>query len=123
MLMRLHPWRTWIVGALAVLALVWIVETSPTFKDCTNQNKTEVSEQTLHQRTSDFFVALSRRQDCLWVLVHKNEGAITALATLLIALFTLTLWRATDKMWKASQDQIELSRNIFVATERPWVGP
>ena len=123
MLKRLHPWRAWIVGALALLALVWIVETSQTFKGCINQSKTEAGEQTLYQRASSFFVILSRRQDCLGVFVHKNEGAITALATLLIAIFTLTLWRATDKMWKASQDQIELSRDVFVATERPWVGP
>jgi hypothetical protein len=117
MLMRLHPWRAWIVGALALLALVWIVETSQAFKDCINQSKTEAGEQTLYQRASNFFVILGRRQDCLGVFVHKNEGAITVLATLLIAIFTLTLWRSTDKMWKASQDQIEVAEETLEALE------
>src|SRR5260370_34641400 len=98
MLKRLHPWRAWIVGALALLALVWIVETSQTFKGCINQSKTEAGEKTLYQRASSFFVILSRRQDCLWVLVHKNEDAITALATLFIAIFTITLWHPTAKL-------------------------
>jgi hypothetical protein len=43
------------------------------------------------------------------VLILDRYGAlITALATIAIASFTYTLWRATDRLWKAGEKQIEL---------------
>jgi hypothetical protein len=43
------------------------------------------------------------------VLILDRYGAlITALATIAIASFTFTLWRATDRLWKAGERQIEL---------------
>jgi hypothetical protein len=38
----------------------------------------------------------------------------TALATIAIACFTLTLWLSTNKLWKAGEKQL-------IATQRPWV--
>lgn len=45
--------------------------------------------------------------------------AISALATIYIAWFTLELRHSTDKLWDASQEQTKLARNEFLATHRP----
>jgi len=43
---------------------------------------------------------------CEGEFIRKNDGVITSIATIFIALFTLTLWRSTDKLWKAGELQI-----------------
>jgi hypothetical protein len=45
-------------------------------------------------------------------LITDEHDALTALGTLVIALFTFTLWRATDRLWKAGERQLELTRAI-----------
>lgn len=39
------------------------------------------------------------------------DAAITALGTVVIAIFTMTLWWSTNKMWKAGEKQIGVARN------------
>lgn len=39
--------------------------------------------------------------------VDRRHDFVTAAATLVIAFFTFTLWRATDKMWDAGERQLE----------------
>jgi hypothetical protein len=40
----------------------------------------------------------------------QKDCATTALATLAIAAFTWTLWRATDKLWRAGENRFEFAR-------------
>jgi hypothetical protein len=46
------------------------------------------------------------------VWIEANSDFITAAATVAIAFFTLTLWRATPKLWKIAQEQ---SRDIKIS--------
>jgi hypothetical protein len=47
--------------------------------------------------------------------LDKHDGAITALATAIIAVLTWRLWVTSDDQWGTMQRQLDLS-------ERPWVG-
>jgi hypothetical protein len=47
------------------------------------------------------------------------EPVFVGLGTLAIAAFTYTLWRSHDKLWKATRETIELTRQAFFATHRP----
>jgi len=47
--------------------------------------------------------------------IEANDKGIVAIATLVIALFTVTLWFSTHKMWQASQEQLRHSER---ATEQ-----
>jgi hypothetical protein len=40
--------------------------------------------------------------------IDAKHDFVTAAATLIVALFTFTLWRATDKLWRAGEDQMAL---------------
>jgi len=51
--------------------------------------------------------------------LEAHNGAITAVATLAIATFTLTLWIATRDLWNAGKDQLKLVRDEFISTHRP----
>lgn len=53
--------------------------------------------------------------------IDRRHDFVTAAATIVIALFTATLWRATDRLWKEGIAAREHAKDIFVATERPWL--
>jgi hypothetical protein len=57
-------------------------------------------------RPALFFAALEFSQ--------KYGEAITALGTLAIAGFTLTLWRSTDRLWSSSEKSLRLTQRAFV---------
>jgi hypothetical protein len=50
----------------------------------------------------------------IFSFVNSNNGAITALATVVIAAFTITLWVATSR-------QAELTRDALIANKRAFV--
>ena len=50
--------------------------------------------------------------------LDKMGGAITALATIAIAIFTFTLKRATDKLWDAGERQLNLLAETSAAQSR-----
>jgi hypothetical protein len=81
---KIRNWPLWALIFLCVVGPVWMVETSTSFKDCLAEGHNLIGEPFLH--------LLGRRKGCLSVFVDQNEGVITALATLMIAVFTLTLW-------------------------------
>src|SRR5262249_15837506 len=48
-------------------------------------------------------------------ILNENAPAIGALATIAIAAFTWTLWRATDKLWQAGEKQIAVAQKTAEA--------
>lgn len=48
-------------------------------------------------------------------------AAITALATIAIAWFTLTLRAATDRLWSAGKDQLRVAERTLTELERPYM--
>lgn len=50
-----------------------------------------------------------------------NAAIITAIATAAIAAFTFTLWKSNEKMWSITRDSIDIARDDFNATHRPWI--
>jgi hypothetical protein len=57
--------------------------------------------------------------DWLSQFVSGHHDDITALATVAIAAFTLTLWRATTKQARLTRASIDLARQEFLSSHRP----
>jgi hypothetical protein len=60
----------------------------------------------------------------LWAVIdflEKYNGAVTAIATVFIGVFTYVLARVTNRQAKLTREGIELTRKEFVATHRPRV--
>jgi hypothetical protein len=53
--------------------------------------------------------------ECEGEFFAQNNGVITAAATVFIALFTLALWRSTDRLWGASERQTRIARRSSMA--------
>ncbi|WP_156824735.1 hypothetical protein [Methylocystis rosea] len=57
--------------------------------------------------------------------VESHNGAITAIASIAVAVFTWTLWQSSEKMWivtKIAADAAELSAKAAIGVELPILG-
>ncbi len=94
--------------ALGLFAACLVI--TPSHKECAAKNYHEDAQKPESQRQGAVAIFLL----CEGEALDKNEGVITALGTLLIAAFTLTLWLVTGKA-------VALSREEFAATHRPQI--
>jgi hypothetical protein len=118
---RLKTGSAWICGAAAVVAIVWIVESSQSFQSCIKDAQYEKGEQSLQKILTDLSILIRWQKDCLGVFIDQNDGTITALATFLIALFTLTLWQSTNKLWDGAEKERKLSEDTAKRQLRAYV--
>jgi hypothetical protein len=95
------------ITILVLLAMFVAVErtSSPLFKECLGKHQ---------DSTSSVRVSLKAYVECTGDFLDKNNGSVTALATIVIAAFTATLWRTTTA-------QFELAREAFIADKRAFV--
>jgi hypothetical protein len=116
MLKRAAKSGLYVAAVFAVSA--WIVGTSDAFHDCVHKHKNDNAYQALH-KSSPIVVRAVVRADlsayCAGNSADRNSGPLTLLATGLIALFTFTLWRSTDKLWEASERQLRVTRQSVFA--------
>lgn len=86
----------------------WLVTLAPTYQFCIAKEYQPYSygkSYDLQYRTGAFFI-------CEAETLNANTGALTALATIAIAVFTLTLWVVTG-------ESVRLARDEFSASHRP----
>lgn len=84
-------WPLWLLIFLGLAGLVLIVEFSTTFISCLDKGPGLLTKP---------LVQLESRRQCLGTFVEKNNGAITALAGVVVAIFTVTLWWSTRTQYK-----------------------
>lgn len=99
-----------IVAALAAFERAF----SPSFKSCIAKQDNQNGSNSSKEDPSGLFGSANRYIECTGDFIDKNNGSITALATIIIAAFTATLWRATTA-------QGVLAREAFIADKRAFV--
>jgi hypothetical protein len=109
-----------------VAVIAWAGTNSPSFQKC----NADYESGNPHHPTSDSDqpVASLSGSERLWrfarceaVFLDENQGLVTALATLGIAVFTLTLWLATGKQVEISARLATIAHRQFSADHRPRV--
>jgi hypothetical protein len=123
--------RLWATGIVAVGLVVWIVVSSQSFQSCINQSKDQASEQAFQKGPSDLVISLIRRINfsahCVGEFIDNNNEAITAISTLFIALFTLTLWVSTTGTLKLAREEFNSAHRPKLRVRRiepflsPWI--
>jgi hypothetical protein len=113
MLKILRTYWAAILVVLFIAGIVWIVESSQTFQDCISggQNKTN------NNATKDGVAILSTPgtyRDCLGSFVVVQNPAITALSTLVIAIFTIVLAGVTSRQAKLTKEALIADKAAFV---------
>ena len=118
---------SWFILISAVLMFVFhAVWSTSTFQQCMAEEEHGESYQQFREQPSGLVRVLSVRLAyaysdllCTGEVLHKRGEAVTAVASIAIALFTLTLKLSTDKLWKATNNALDVARREFIATHRP----
>jgi hypothetical protein len=111
--------RKWLTRALFVAAILAVLIALsffvPIYGDICSK-----SEQTGHEQCASYHIVLV----ALWhILKATNDygAAIAGLATVAVAVFTWTLYRATTEQGRMTVKSINLARDEFVSTHRPII--
>jgi hypothetical protein len=97
------------VAFLAVLMTAGVVlerTSSPFFQGCINQNEDFNIQPTAKENPTTFGVVVAIYIHCSGRFIDRHDASITALATIIIAAFTFTLWQSTEKLWRAGEKQL-----------------
>lgn len=98
--------------ALLLVVLLLIIRLIPYYGQiCEPAGEAKVANCTSYQLLP--FIVFETAQ-----FLDKMGGAITALATIAIAIFTFTLKRATDKLWDAGERQLNFLTETSAAQSR-----
>jgi hypothetical protein len=119
-------------AVLAVLLLIfagWILGTSSSYNDCKAKQTAAQSEQA-KENAPPIVLPLADKTAicarCAGHVIYEYRDAVTAVATVFIAIFTFTLWLATYRLWISGDRQIGISEQLaaiakaqHIAANRP----
>lgn len=94
--------RAWIVGVATILVFSFIIIESPKFQKCIEEINDSNPNQAAEKDPSGLPVIVCSR--CFVRTIYESEGIITALASIILAIFTYRLWWSTDKLASITSD-------------------
>jgi hypothetical protein len=101
--------------AFVLTFFVWAEnEIAQSFQTCVTEKAAKESSEHSRNQSNSVAVIIKTQALCSLRLVDAHNGFFAALAAILVAAFTFTLWIATDQLAKSGQ-------RIFEATERAFV--
>jgi hypothetical protein len=108
--------RYFLASIIILLGFLVSVErtSSPFFQSCINDQQDAKTDAPSQNKPSGYGAVFTSYIACSGRFIEGHGVGITALATIVIAAFTATLWIAT-------RQQADLTRQEFVATHRPRV--
>jgi hypothetical protein len=93
------------LAALMVAAVVLERTSSPFFQGCIIENENSNKQTAAKENPTTFGAIVATYIRCSGRFIDRHDPSITALATIIIAAFTFTLWQSTEKLWRASEKQ------------------
>ena len=84
---------------------------SPTFQQCISQDHSAKEADANQEQNPTGGTVVLNYVRCTGDFLNESEGTVTAIATIVIAAFTCTLWIATSQ-------QAQLTREAFIADKR-----
>jgi hypothetical protein len=115
-----------LVSLLLILVVAaysaWLLTNSSSLQICT-EHQTATKSQQAKENAPPIALSLTDKiaiySRCAGHVLYEYREATTAVATIFIALFTLTLWLSTSGLLKATRETIDLARAEFISTHRP----
>jgi hypothetical protein len=107
---------TFFAFLLVLLALFVAAEKkfSPFFQSC-------IGQQQMGADSNDLGAVITHYTQCTGQFVDTHGVGIAALASLVIAAFTGTLWIASSRQGQLTFESLELARKEFISTHRPLI--
>ena len=113
-----HKLRIWGLRAALLLATVllacWTVAASDSFQACVEEQQHHTPPKTEEGARQIVMAGVQRSFRCSGEFIEANNAAITALATAIIAAFTITLWRATTEQGRLTKQALVADKRAFV---------
>jgi hypothetical protein len=101
--------------AIIVAAFVFVERTfSPSFQQCIASQENKDASGASENHPSIFGITIDLYVRCTGEFIKESGEAITALATIVIAAFTATLWDATSKQGRLTREALIAERRAFV---------
>ena len=100
--------------------LTWFVRPSPPFKDCFHKEKENHQYNALHHNHSVFVggdLRVRLTVYCSAAFVRREHEGVEAFATVLVAMFTFTLWWSTEKLWRADRARQRETNKLLKANQ------
>lgn len=115
--------RRLVLALLAVAAAILISLAVSNSPECQPYKQTPSVQSHNHEQHpgSGVWVVITEPFCASRVLVYRHREIINALSTLAIAAFTFTLFLVTRMQTKLTKDTLDLARDDFAATHRPWI--
>jgi hypothetical protein len=117
--LKLH--RVTILAIVGLLCVLWLAGLSESFQRCINAKQNTDAENSFYKSVSNVLVMGGVVRGCTGYFIDEAGNAITALATLLIALFTCTLWRTSTIQGGYTLEALRLSNIDLLSTHRPKI--
>jgi len=99
-----------------IIGALWLAKLSPSYRECDANRKQDPA---YHESANSQAERARRFVICEGAFFDANKEAITAGATIAIAIFTLVLWLATSRNARLTTEIIALTRQEFRASHRP----
>ncbi len=112
---RLRDTIAWTLFIFVIAGLLWLAKLSPSYRECDADYKQHPA---YSESTNSHKERIRRFVLCEGAFFDANHDAITAIATLAIAIFTLTLWRATKRQVGLSEQNVAVAREQTKISKR-----
>jgi hypothetical protein len=114
-----------IFWAIVLVAGIFILHESQTFSRCVHEVKNDEKYKALKESPGVlvefieiYWLRARLYVGCIGPFIDQNQGALTALATVALGIFTYALWRSTDRLWDASMLQARHAERAIGVSER-----
>jgi hypothetical protein len=115
---RIKTLRAILIILLCLLGVAAIVLTSQRFQSCIGSASSHLSAPDLYDKAADFLTNLLGYRRCAGAYMVENNAAITALATVLVAIFTAILGSFTISLAGSTRIAAEAARTSAISAER-----
>ena len=103
----------WVFSVLLLAGVFWVVASSSTFQSCIQKEEGNADNQHF-QSSSTEIVEVYRH--CIGGFVHDNAEGIIAIFTIILALSTIFLWRASRDLVNIGIDTAERQLRAYIST-------
>jgi hypothetical protein len=113
-------WPALVVVAMMLAVLDSVLSSLATCHPITNQASSGANPQKQQECTAlagPILLSLIAIVD----FMDKHGEAIAGAFTIVLAIFTGRLWSSTEKLWSVTNKSVDLARDDFNATHRPWI--
>jgi|SRR3954451_7154816 len=123
-----RPFLVWIILVLLLLTIfAFILKQSESYGTCVHEKKAYYAQEQFQENDRRFVSVIDTRSKvyitCFWEFAEANEGALVAIGTLFLSLFTLALWTATRALVRGAENTAvrQLRAYVFVRPDQVHV--